>query len=94
MSFPSHSPQPQALSPSEPGRKLPPPTSNHLAPERTVEAPGRHQILLFTPTKPQRFRACSTLVSFLRSTSFSPDDFPGHPLKDDPAATLGSHSRG
>ncbi|MEJ1272691.1 histone deacetylase complex subunit SAP25 isoform X2 [Cricetulus griseus] len=33
------SPQPQALSPSEPGRKLPPPTSNHLAPERTVEAP-------------------------------------------------------
>ncbi|CAH7261948.1 histone deacetylase complex subunit SAP25 isoform X2 [Phodopus roborovskii] len=38
MSFPPHSPQPQALSPPETGRKLPPP-SNHLAPERTAEAP-------------------------------------------------------
>lgn len=42
-SFPSHSSQPQALSPPEPGRKqlLP---SRHLA---TAEAPGRHQVLLF-----------------------------------------------
>lgn len=61
LSFPSHSSQPQALSPSEPGRKQLRP-SRHLATEPT-EAPGRHQVVLFLPTRPQRFRACSNLVS-------------------------------
>lgn len=95
MSFPSHSPQPQALSPSETGRKLPL-ASNHLVtePTTTTEAPGRDQALLVLPTRPQRFRTCSNLVSILRSTSFFPGDLPGHPLKDDPTATLGSRPRG
>lgn len=45
-SFPSHSSQPQALSPPEPGRKQLQP-SRHLATEPTAEAPGKHQVLLF-----------------------------------------------
>lgn len=90
-SFPSHSSQPQALSPPEPGRKQLQP-SRHLATEPTAEAPGKHQVLLFffffLLTVPQRFRACSNLVSFIHSTTFSPGDLPGHPLKEDSAATL------
>lgn len=93
LSFPSHSSQPQALSPSETERKqlLP---FRHLATELTAEAPGRHQVLLFLPTRPRRFRACSNLLSFIDSTSSSLGDLPGHPLKDDSSATLGSQPPG
>lgn len=54
MSFPSHSPQPQVLSPSETGRKLPL-ASNHLVTESTTttEAPGRDQALRFYPQGPR-----------------------------------------
>lgn len=92
-SFPSHSSQPQAFSPSETGRNQLPP-SRHLATEPTAGAPGRHQVLQFLPARPQRLRARSNLVSFIHSTSFSPGDFPGHPLNDDSTATLGSQLPG
>ncbi|NP_001075431.2 histone deacetylase complex subunit SAP25 [Mus musculus] len=53
LPFPSHSSQPQALSPSEPGRKQLPP-SRHLATEPTAEAPVRLSPRVTSQVTPSR----------------------------------------